>query len=515
MRRARELAGVPFEAPVVAAAGAAEPAQLRRLPRHPLPPRQSPARRRRRSVPDAALPSRLPLPAPGDGERHPRRGADAGALPAGAVRLRPQQDRAAAAGQSRLCGLPPALSPERSEGARRAHRLPRRELFPLPRARTRNTASRRAGLAINVEGGEAEEFPHFREFWIEMPKPNDDRAIDLRPARQPVRRRRLPVRDLSVEGDDPRHHGHAVPAPAAHQCGPRSPHLDVSSRARTTASRTDDFRPELHDSDGLLMQSGRRRVDLAPPAQSGREDDLLLQRQQPARLRPDAARPGVRELPGPGGASTISGPATGSSPSANGARAGSSWSRSRRRTRPTTTSSPIGSRAGPTSRARRSPSPTACAPRRRSARMHPGGKVVNTFQTPPRASGSNAPERSDGIAASSSISPAATWPITSAPRSRCSWCPPPRSGQITHTFLMPNAAYRRLPRRHRREAGAGPVHRPARLPARRQPGPDRDLDLSLVRGVIHASSRCHPRRPKGWGGDPLTAAAAPDSLPLR
>ena len=44
--------------------------------------------------------------------------------------------------------------------------------------------------------------------------------------------------------------------------------------------RTDDFRPELHDSDGLLMHSGRRRVDLAPPAQSGQEDDLVLQRQQ-------------------------------------------------------------------------------------------------------------------------------------------------------------------------------------------------------------------------------------------
>src|SRR5215204_7021539 len=33
------------------------------------------------------------------------------------------------------------------------------------------------GLAINVEGGEAEEFPHFREFWVEMPKPNDERAV--------------------------------------------------------------------------------------------------------------------------------------------------------------------------------------------------------------------------------------------------------------------------------------------------------------------------------------------------
>src|SRR5215211_4596267 len=33
------------------------------------------------------------------------------------------------------------------------------------------------GLAINVKGGETEEFPYFREFWIEMPRPDNDRAL--------------------------------------------------------------------------------------------------------------------------------------------------------------------------------------------------------------------------------------------------------------------------------------------------------------------------------------------------
>ena len=34
------------------------------------------------------------------------------------------------------------------------------------------------GLALNVEGGtEPEEFPHFREFWVEMPAPDADRAM--------------------------------------------------------------------------------------------------------------------------------------------------------------------------------------------------------------------------------------------------------------------------------------------------------------------------------------------------
>ena len=36
-------------------------------------------------------------------------------------------------------------------------------------------------------------------------------------------------------------------------------------------------------------------------------------------------------------------------------------------------------------------SPTACASIARTDAMHPGGKVVNTFQAPARASGSNTP----------------------------------------------------------------------------------------------------------------------------
>ena len=237
VRRARELARRPVRGTGLAAARAAEPAQLRRLPRHPLPHRQGPARRRRRSVPAAALPSRLPLPAPGDGERHPRRRSDPGGLSAGAVRLRPQQDRAAAAGQSRLCRLSPPLSPERSEGAGRAHRLPRRELFPLPgfgseiRPLGAGPRDQRGGR----RGGGVSAFPRI----LDRDAQAQRRAgHHLRPARQPVRGRRLPVRDLSVEGNDPRHHGDALPASAHHQCGRRSPHLDVfRGRERPQAVR--------------------------------------------------------------------------------------------------------------------------------------------------------------------------------------------------------------------------------------------------------------------------------------
>src|SRR3954452_3943738 len=42
-------------------------------------------------------------------------------------------------------------------------------------------------------------------------------------------------------------------------------------------------------------------MDLAPAAQPTPEGHIVFQRHQSARLRADAARPGVRELPGPGG----------------------------------------------------------------------------------------------------------------------------------------------------------------------------------------------------------------------
>ena len=112
------------------------------------------------------------------------------------------------------------------------------------------------GLAVNVEGaGGPEEFPQFREFWIEMPPKNADRAVvyglldgaactgafqflvypgdetvvDLRVSLHP--RREItgigiaPLTSMFFIGENDRHH-------------------------------SDDYRPELHDSDGLLMQSG-------------------------------------------------------------------------------------------------------------------------------------------------------------------------------------------------------------------------------------------------------------------
>ena len=127
---------------------------------------------------------------------------------------------------------------ERSEGAGRAHRLPRRELFPLPRAGSeiRPLGARPRDQRGGRRGGGVSAFPRILDRDAQARR---RAGHHLRPARQPVRDRRLPVRDLSVEGDDPRRHGHALPAPAHRQCGPRSPHLDVlRGRERPQAAPT-------------------------------------------------------------------------------------------------------------------------------------------------------------------------------------------------------------------------------------------------------------------------------------
>ncbi|WP_288583805.1 glucan biosynthesis protein G [uncultured Methylobacterium sp.] len=112
------------------------------------------------------------------------------------------------------------------------------------------------GLAVNVEGvGGPEEFPVFREFWIEMPPkgadraviyalldgpsctgafqflvyPGDETVVDVRctlvPRREMATVGLAPLTSMFFIGENDRHH-------------------------------SDDYRPELHDSDGLLMQSG-------------------------------------------------------------------------------------------------------------------------------------------------------------------------------------------------------------------------------------------------------------------
>ncbi len=111
------------------------------------------------------------------------------------------------------------------------------------------------GLAIGVGAKETEEFPVFREFWVEQPEPGSDRAVvfalldgpsltgayrfDIYAAKETVvevtatlfARKRIerlgiaPLTSMFFTGENDRRYA-------------------------------DDFRPELHDSDGLLVHTG-------------------------------------------------------------------------------------------------------------------------------------------------------------------------------------------------------------------------------------------------------------------
>ena len=124
---------------------------------------------------------------------------------------------------------------------------------------------------------------------------------------------------------------------ARHRAADQHVHL-----RREPAAARDDYRPEVHDSDGLSIQLGDGEWIWRPLVNPKRLLVTSFAHDQPARLRPDAARPLVGELRGPRGALRAPAERVGRAGRQLGRRAASSWCRSRRPTRPTTTSSPTG-----------------------------------------------------------------------------------------------------------------------------------------------------------------------------
>jgi len=109
-------------------------------------------------------------------------------------------------------------------------------------------------LAVNVEAG-TEEFPFFREFWVESPQPGADRVVvcallDGASATGAYRFEIYPGVETTLE--------------VAANLFPRRPMPSVGLAPLTSMffdgendrHGTDDFRPELHDSDGLLLHTG-------------------------------------------------------------------------------------------------------------------------------------------------------------------------------------------------------------------------------------------------------------------
>ncbi|GJD52934.1 Glucans biosynthesis protein G [Methylobacterium crusticola] len=112
------------------------------------------------------------------------------------------------------------------------------------------------GLAVNVEGaGGPEEFPFFREFWIEMPPKAADRAVIYGLLDGPSCTGAFQF--LVYPGDetvvDVRASLHPRRDMAEVGIAPLTSMFFIGENERR---HPDDYRPELHDSDGLLMQSG-------------------------------------------------------------------------------------------------------------------------------------------------------------------------------------------------------------------------------------------------------------------
>ena len=196
VRRARELSARPLRRRLRAASRAARQARLRLLPRHPLPERQGAAGERGRRVPDADVPSGVPVQQPRHRERDSRR--HPAPVPYSATLFdygrnkfeRPLPVNLGFAGFRLHYPLnDPKVNDELISflGASYFRFLGRKQRYGLS-AR---------GLAIGVGAKETEEFPIFKEFWIEQPQARIGARRHLCPARRGVPHRGVPVPRLS------------------------------------------------------------------------------------------------------------------------------------------------------------------------------------------------------------------------------------------------------------------------------------------------------------------------------
>ena len=156
------------------------------------------------------------------------------------------------------------------------------------------------GLALRTADPRGEEFPYFVEIYIERPKPGEKR-IDVHAVldspsvsgaytfavypgdatRMNVRTTLFPRVDLDWVG--------LAPLTSMYWFGPLE------------RPEVDDFRPRVHDSDGLMIRTEFGGMALAAAGQSEPSPGLLLPGRKRAGLRLCATRPGLPRLPGPAG----------------------------------------------------------------------------------------------------------------------------------------------------------------------------------------------------------------------
>ena len=227
---------------------------------------------------------------------------------------------------------------------------PRRFLLPLLGGRP-GTACRRAASPSTPALPTPEEFPRFTAFWLEAMPGERQRVIiyallDSPSVTGAYRFERRAARTASSWTWSAELY-RAQAASARLGVAPLTSMFWYSEHNRTVAR---DWRPEIHDTDGLAIWTGAGERIWRPLNNPPRVHDQQLRRRQSEGLRPAAARPQLRPLPGRRRLLQHAAVACGSSRSATGARARCNSSRSRPTTRSTTTSSPIGCPAEPSSR---------------------------------------------------------------------------------------------------------------------------------------------------------------------
>ncbi|MFM9973025.1 MAG: glucan biosynthesis protein [Beijerinckiaceae bacterium] len=111
------------------------------------------------------------------------------------------------------------------------------------------------GLSIGVGAKETEEFPAFREFWVEQPEPGADRAVihallDSDSVTGAYRFNLYATKETVVEVT-----ATLFARKRIEKLG-IAPLTSMFFTGENDRRYVDDFRPELHDSDGLLMHTG-------------------------------------------------------------------------------------------------------------------------------------------------------------------------------------------------------------------------------------------------------------------
>ncbi|MFL5166722.1 MAG: glucan biosynthesis protein, partial [Microvirga sp.] len=291
------------------------------------------------------------------------------------------------------------------------------------------------GLVVNARDGEPEEFPYFHEFWVDVPAAGAERALvyallDGPSAAGAYRFEIYPAIETTIDVTVT-----LFPRRAMASVG-LAPLTSMFFEGENDRRRVDSFRPELHDSDGLLMHTGAGEWIWRPlhnPARrwvsafldSNPRGFGLLQRDRIFENYQDLEafyhlRPGYWVEP------------TGS------------WGEGRVELieLPTDNETADNVVAYWQPRAPYEPGQEVAFGYRVRAvsatdDMHPGGKVVNTFQAPARASGSADPgdaltrrfliDFAGGNLAYYLSDPSLVQVVPSA-----------SAGQITHTFVVPN-----------------------------------------------------------------------------